>query len=75
MTCYLAIAERAHECEGGCSEPVGPGLVGLTDELRGQKPVPICSTCLSSLDPRLRFVLERGSRLIDDSAEGVSTSP
>ncbi len=60
MTCYLAIVESEYECEGGCAGPVGPGLIGMTDQLRGssRELAPICGICLSSLDPRLAGVRE-----------------
>ncbi len=57
MTCYLTIVAYEYECEGGCVEPVGPGLIAMTDEMRNGNPVPICPTCLASLDPQLAVVI------------------
>ncbi len=67
MTCYLTITDDESECEGGCAEPVGPGLVAMTDEMRNRKLVPICANCLKSLDPRLAVVLRTapGLKIID----------
>lgn len=57
MTCYLTITDREHECEGGCVEPVGPGLIAVTNEMGSGELMPICATCLESLDSRLAAVL------------------
>ncbi len=63
MTCYLILIDEERECEGGCVEPVGPGLVAMTDEVQGEQLMPICGTCLESLDPRLAAMQKRALRI------------
>ncbi len=53
MACFLRISGSARECEG-CGAAIGPGLIGLTDEINGPPRLdPQCQECLFSLDRRL----------------------
>ncbi len=52
MAHYLTITEIATECEG-CAAELGPGLIGLTDDIHPDQLAPICKRCLISQDRRL----------------------
>ncbi len=74
MASYLAIIDEEQQCPD-CAQPVGPGLVGVTDEIGPGKIMPVCGTCFHGLDPRLYVILRlsRGyTRPLKHMLEGAS---
>ncbi len=59
MATYLRFFEQAREC-AGCGLPAGPGVGGVTEDMLPGRLLPVCTTCLHSLDERLwRVVILR----------------
>ncbi len=56
MAHYLRIIETTAECEG-CAAVLGPGLIGLTDEIHPDQLAPLCKRCLISQDRRLGMIM------------------
>ncbi len=59
MRTYVAIVECAQECEA-CAGQAGPGTTGFTEDMVPGRVVPVCATCLTSLDPRLAKLQQLG---------------
>ncbi len=67
--CCLAFSPVETECSG-CGRPVPPGLAGFTDEI--ETLMPVCETCLRSLDPVLYGMLRKPSCLLQRELAGES---
>ncbi len=68
MRSYVAIVESTLECEA-CTRPAGPGTTGFTEDMVPGRLVPVCPTCLQSLDPQLHK-LQQLAELARDFAAG-----
>ncbi len=71
MRSYVAIVESTLECEA-CTRPAGPGTTGFTEDMIPGRVVPVCATCLRSLDPRLHKLQQLAELARSFAADSVA---
>ncbi len=71
MRTYVAIVESVLECEA-CARRAGPGTTGFTEDLIPGRLVPVCATCLESLDPQLYKLQQLAESARDFAAESAA---